>query len=110
MVLIYMPKYNEKKLPYETQDKLMDAFCVMLFSLKSWKQIKDFLKDLLNRKERTMLIRRLLIAAMLVEGYTYADICARLKCGKGTVSRVERWLNFGRGGYRKAIKALKIKF
>lgn len=69
----------------------------------------NFLKDLLNRQGRLMLIRRLLIAEMLIDGRTYQEISRRLKCGSTTVARVVRWLHFGRGGYEQAIKAKKYK-
>lgn len=50
-----------------------------------------------------MLIRRLMIADMLLQGATYKDIIDRLNCGPATISRVERWLSFGRGGYLEAL-------
>ncbi|MFH0988226.1 MAG: YerC/YecD family TrpR-related protein [Parcubacteria group bacterium] len=105
-----MAKYNEKRLPYDVQDKLIDAFCEVLAKLKTKQQIKDFLKDLLNRKERAMLVRRLLIAILLVQGKTYTEIGRELKCGRATIARIERWLNFGRGGYKKAIASWRMKF
>ena len=85
----------------------MDDFCEMLSSLKGKQEIKNFLKDLLNRKERLMTIRRLLIADLLEQKVKYREIRERLKCGQGTISKVQRWLRFGRGGYRVAIKARK---
>lgn len=93
-----MARYNEKKIPYNTQERLMDTFCETLSRLKTKGAIRNFLKDLLNRKERVMLVRRLLIAEMLLEGYTYREIVERLHCGTPTIARVERWLHFGRGG------------
>lgn len=102
-----MARYNEKRITYRTQDKLMDLFCETIFQFESKIAIKNFLKDLLNRQERLMLIRRLLIAEMLINKSTYQEIVNRLHCGSATVARVERWLNFGRGGYKYAIKLQK---
>lgn len=104
-----MSRYNEKRLSYDLQEKLLTMFCDCIAKLKTGKQIKNFLKDLLNRKERIMLVRRLLIAEMLVEGKSYKEIKKYLRCGKPTIARVQRWLNFGRGGYIEAIKAKKKK-
>lgn len=104
-----MPRYNEKRLSYAIQEKLLDMFCEIILSLKNKKAIKDFLKDLLNRQERAMLVRRLLIAKMLMDSKTYQEIVNRLHCGNTTISRVERWLNFGREGYKKAISIQKRK-
>lgn len=102
-----MAKYNEKKLSYALQEKLLTMFCQRLAKLKSGQAIRDFLKDLMNRKERLMLVRRLLIAEMLVKGRSYDEIKDQLRCGKTTIARVQRWLSFGRGGYVEAIKVGK---
>lgn len=99
-----MPRYNEKRLEYSDQEKLLKLLCKILFHLDSEREILDFLKDLLNRKERLMIVRRLLIAEMLFNGVPYRDIMSQLHCGCATIARVERWLDFGRGGYKKAIK------
>lgn len=104
-----MSRYNEKRISYTEQDRLMDAFCAMLVSLKSKRAIKDFLKDLLNRQERVMIVRRLLIAQMLIRGHTYQEIIQALHCGSPTIARIDRWLHFGRGGFKKALSLLKIK-
>ncbi|MFH0779582.1 MAG: YerC/YecD family TrpR-related protein [Parcubacteria group bacterium] len=104
-----MSKYNEKRLPYKTQEDLLDILCDILFRLKSKQEMKNFLKDLLNRNERTMLVRRLLIAEKLIDGMTYDDIKALMRCGKSTISRIERWVNFGRNGYKLAISVKKNK-
>lgn len=100
-----MAKFDEKKLPYPTQDRLMEIFCAVVCKLKTKDAVRDFFKDLMNRKERMMLIRRLQIAEMLLEKYTYDEIVKKLKCGTPTIARVERWLEFGRGGYKQAIRA-----
>jgi len=104
-----MSRYNEKRIPYATQERLMNLFCDMLTQLHTRKTIHDFLKDLLNRQERIMLIRRLMIAELLEKGYTYRDIRERMKCGNTTIAKVERWLSFGRGGYKAAIKLFNKK-
>ncbi|MDP3244551.1 MAG: YerC/YecD family TrpR-related protein [bacterium] len=102
-----MARYNEKIIPYALQDRLMDTFCEALSRLKTKSAIRNFLKDLLNRQERLMLVRRLLIAEMLLEEKTYQEIIAQLHCGFSTVAKVERWLHFGRGGYKEAVEVRK---
>lgn len=101
-----MTRYNEKKLTYAIQERLLDKFCLTISRLKTKDKIKFFIKDLLNRQERAMLIRRLLIAEMLLKKYTYREIINYLHCGNSTIARVERWLNFGRAGYREAVKKI----
>ncbi len=87
----------------------MDAFCSMLVALKTKQAVKDLLKDLFNRQERLMIVRRLLIARMLLRGNTYHKIIKSLHCGSPTIARIDRWLHFGRGGFKKALSSLNIK-
>lgn len=104
-----MARYNEKRIPYSVQERLLKILCKILSKLKTENDIRNFLKDLLNRQERTMLVRRLLIAEMLFKKYSYKDIVKRLHCGNSTIARVERWLHFGRGGYKQAVRIKKQK-
>lgn len=99
-----MARHNQNKVPYDKQEKLLNEFCDTLAKLKNKNEVSDFLKDLLNRQERLMLMRRLQIADMLMNGCSYADIIKVLHVGEGTISRVSRWLNFGRNGYKKFLK------
>ena len=85
-------------------------FCGVLAGLRTEKSILDFLKDLLNRKERIMLVRRLLVAELLNDGKTYREIQTRLGMGPATIARVERWLHFGRGGYRRALLTKRQRY
>lgn len=101
-----MPRYSYKKLDYSDQERLLKNFCLVLYKLRTEKNILDFLKDILNRSERLMVVRRLLVGKLLVEGKTYREIQEQLKVGKSTIARVERWLNFGRGGLKQAINHL----
>lgn len=102
-----MARFDIDKIPYRKQEQLIDQFCETIVRLRTRKLIKNFLKDLLNRQERAMIIRRLLIAEMLSEGFTYKEIIKQLHCGTSTIAKVERWLNFGRNGYKKAIEVKK---
>lgn len=101
-----MSRYPAHRLPYSEQDRLWSVFCVVLSRLRKPHDIQRFLKDLFNRQERMMFVRRLLIAKMLHEGYTYEVIMKKLKTGSGTIGRVQRWLEFGRDGYKKAVQEL----
>lgn len=100
---LIMSRYDEKHIPYKKQDEMMRMFSQVLMNLKTSQNIFDFLKDILNRQERLMIIRRLLIAEQLALGKTYRGIRKSLGAGPATIARVERWLHFGRGGITKAL-------
>ncbi len=98
-----MAKFSDSKLPYTKQDALWDEFCEVISGLKKKDNVKRFLKDMLNRQERLMLIRRLEIADMLDANATYGEITKQMGASSQTIARVHRWLKFGRDGYRRAI-------
>ncbi len=85
----------------------MGDLCEVLQELKTVKEKKYFLKDLLNRGERLMIVRRLKIAELLEEEKTYDEIVKILGVSPNTIARVERLLNFGRNGYKNAINKTK---
>ncbi|EKD33049.1 MAG: hypothetical protein ACD_76C00099G0008 [uncultured bacterium] len=98
-----MSRYNPKKVPYKKQDQMLEEFCELFVKIDDKKILKDFLKDLLNRQERLMLIRRFLIASRLFSGLSYKEIKEELRVGMSTISRIEKTLNFGRRGYIKIL-------
>lgn len=103
-------RFPPHKLSYTEQDRLWSNFCGVLVMLKSKNDIQRFLKDLLNRQERMMFIRRLQIAKMLQKGITYDEIKKKLRTSTTTIAKVQRWLEFGREGYKRAIdKLLQIE-
>ncbi|MCW9054711.1 MAG: trp operon repressor [Candidatus Pacebacteria bacterium] len=68
--------------------------------------MRRFLRDLLTESERIMLGRRIWIARLLLQDWTYDEIAIELKVGYGTISRVDRWLRDQMPGYEEAIQAL----
>lgn len=104
-----MAKFSERKISKVSRDKIWNEFCDLIARLKNGSEVRYFLSDLLNRQERIMLARRLHVAALLEAGATYDEIKETLHVGKHTISRVHRWLEFGRDGYRRVVKLLSRK-
>ena len=100
-------KYHQ--LTESEKKKYLGDFYSMVSLLKTRDEVKNFFKDLLTLSEIVMISRRIQIAKMLLEGYTYDEIRKRLKVGFSNVAQVERWLNNGFGGYRKVIKEYQEK-
>lgn len=101
-----MSRFSDQRLQKDRQDAVWDEFCKVVADLKKVDDVRRFFRDLFNRQERIMFARRLQIAALLVAGATYVEIIACMGVGEGTVSRIHRWVNFGRGGYLRAIARL----
>ena len=50
---------------------------------------------------------RFWVARLLSAGYIYTDIVEMTGASTATISRVNRCLNYGKGGYRKALERVK---
>lgn len=65
-----------------------------------------FLRDLCTVRELQELGQRWHVARLLAEGRPYTEITEATGASSATVSRVNQWLRYGRGGYRSLIERL----
>ena len=80
-------------------DKLMDT----ILNLKSKKDCYDFFEDVCTIKEILDMSKRLEAAKLLDKGLSYKEVIAEIGLSTATLSRVSKALNYGTGGYKKAI-------
>lgn len=80
-------------------DKLMDA----IVNLKSKKDCYDFFEDVCTIKEILDMSKRLEAAKLLDKGLSYKEVISEIGLSTATLSRVSKALNYGTGGYKKAI-------
>jgi TrpR-related protein YerC/YecD len=103
-----MGKYsNQKKLTQGQQEELFLKFIGAIASLHNPTEAANFFKDLLSEQEVMMLARRLYIAELLDNGFTYEDICKTVQVSHATIARVQTWLSTFGDGYRTVIKRIK---
>ncbi len=98
-------KYNQ--LTEFEKKKFLGEFYTMVSMLRTRNEVRNFFKDLLTLSEVVMISRRIQVAQLLLEGFTYGQIRKKLKVGIDTIRQVERWLNNGFGGYKQAIERYK---
>lgn len=103
-----MARFSDQRVPHPIQDEIWDEFCELVANLKTHDEVRRFFKDLLNRQERLMLVRRLQIAKLLTMKATYDQIVDILRAGKSTIARTQRWLQFGRRGLADSIRKIRI--
>ena len=90
-------------LPTNAQtDALFDA----LLRLQDAEDCRMFLEDLCTIKEVRALAQRLEIARRLDRGDSYLATVQATGASSATVSRVNRCLEYGAGGYRLMLKRL----
>ena len=80
------------------------AFAEALLCLKTKEECLAFLEDICTIKELDSLAQRLEVARLLKKEMTYTDIAARTGASTATISRVNRALVYGSGGYGIALE------
>ncbi len=85
----------------------INILCRALAALETPEEIAALLDDLCTIQELIALSQRLHVAQLLSEGTNYNDINRITGVSSATISRVNRCLNYGAGGYEKALKALE---
>ena len=84
-----------KLLKKPRSDKLYQA----ILSLKTVDECKQFFEDLCSISEIMAMEQRYQVASCLHKGMIYNDILAETGASSATISRVNRSLQYGKGGY-----------
>lgn len=88
-------------------DLFLNNFWNLITLLENKEEVKKFLKDVLTHTEMKMLVKRIQIAKMLVEGYSYRDIRNYVKVTDETISKISNILGIGGEGLKIAIEHLQ---
>ena len=83
----------------EKSDKLYQA----ILQLKDPQECYDFFQDLCTVSELRSMEQRFEVASLLNDGMIYSDILAETSASSATISRVNRCLTGGTGGYERAF-------
>ena len=84
-------------------DRLFEA----ILNLESVEECYAFFEDICTIKEIQDMSQRLDTAILLAEGLSYQKIAEQVEVSSATICRVSKCLNYGSGGYRKAIEKLE---
>lgn len=80
-----------------------------ILALDTADEIKNFFEDLFTIQELNAVFQRLEVAKILRDGATYNTVAAETGASTATISRVNRSLSYGTGGYDHVFKKLKEK-
>ena len=94
-----------KHIRQEELDNLYQA----ILELKDLEDCKKFFQDLCTVAELRSMEQRFEVAILLSEGMIYNDILERTGASSATISRVNRSLQYGAGGYEKVLPTIKEK-
>lgn len=91
---------NEKR---EHGDVLYEA----ILTLKDLEECKKFFSDLCTVAELRAMEQRFEVAMLLSDGMIYNDILERTGASSATISRVNRSLIYGAGGYESVLEKMR---
>ena len=83
-------------------DKTMeniDYLYKTLLKMETYEECEALLDDMCTKTELASIAQRLVVAKMLSEKRVYSDIVAETGASTATISRVNRSLAVGKGGY-----------
>ena len=86
----------------ESVDRLFQTF----LNLETLEDCYAYFEDICTIKEILDMSQRLDTAILLSQGLSYQKIAAQVEVSSATIGRVSKCLNYGTGGYRKAIAQL----
>lgn len=90
---------------HESLDRLFDA----ILQLKTREECYRFFEDVCTVKELREIAQRLDVAVLLSQRKNYQEISAATGASTATISRVNKCLLYGGGGYSTAIGRLQGK-
>ena len=93
-------------MPIKKDDKFDQLFEAIL-KLKSIDECYVLFDDLCTMSEVNDMKDRFEVAKLLIEGKTYAQIEKETSMSSATISRINHCIQYGEGGYRKALESLK---
>ena len=91
--------------PFNTPS--IERLFAAILQLKSAEECQAFFEDICTIKEVQDMAQRFDAAILLDEGVAYQAISEQVGISTATISRVSKCLNYGAGGYRRAIDRLK---
>ena len=89
------------------RDEQSDQLFQAILSLKNVDECYQFFEDLCTMKELADMTQRVWAAGMLLDGATYEQIVKKVEISTATISRINRCIQYGGGGYKAVLSRLK---
>ena len=83
-----------------------EIFFEAIMSLKTQEDCRVFFEDICTIKELQSLYQRFRVACLLDSGSNYLEVSDTTGASSATISRVNRCLSYGSGGYELVLKRL----
>ena len=89
------------------RNALTDALFDAILSLENREECYQFFDDLCTVKEISDMSQRLEAAKLLLAGKTYEQIVKSAEISTATISRINRCIQYGAGGYQTIIERMQ---
>ena len=86
------------------KDKNVDFLFEAILNLRTMEECYDFFEDLCTINEINAMVQRLEVAELLKQGETFNTIVEKTGASTATISRVNKCLKYGAGGYDIVLK------
>ena len=93
------------KIRCESVDRLFQT----ILNLETVEECYEYFEDICTIQEIQDMSQRLDTAILLSKGMSYQKIAEAVDVSSATIGRVSKCLNYGTGGYRKAIDKLAVE-
>ena len=91
---------DDKKMEAEKRAKNLDVFFSAILALESKDECDKFFEDIFTAQELIDIPQRLEVALLLLADKTYQEVRDISGASNSTITRVNRCLKYGRGGYK----------
>ena len=96
-------------MPSKFKSENIDILFSAILSLTNVSECYDFFEDLCTISEIKEMGQRFEVARLLNDKKIYTEIVKQTGASSATVSRVNKCLTYGTGGYQKALEKLSSK-
>lgn len=93
----------------DKEKRNLQQFYNAVLSLNSEEECRKFFDDVATIREILDMSARLEVARMLNEGTVFSEISKETGASSATISRVNKCLTYGEGGYRTVLERMKKK-
>lgn len=85
----------------------LDLFFEAVLSLETIEECYNFFEDVATINEIKALAQRIHVAKLLSQKKVYTEIAEKTGASTATISRVNKCLNYGTGGYNLVLKRIE---
>lgn len=99
-------KASERRDPASEQDAEHQLYAAVM-TLQGVAEARDFFRDLCTPAELQAMADRWRVVGLLREGRPYREIHDMTGVSVTTIGRVARFIEYGNGGYRRAVERVE---